>query len=198
MKFFDFFKSGEEFKHQQDLDRFNLISKLAKGSIIHLGSSHRYGREGLQGVLETMHKEIDTCDVEEGATYGFNLNRATWPIKKKYDTVIAAEIIEHLENPLQFLRNCRKLLKKGGFIIVSTPNATSLLYLRNPSWCVPIKYGHTLSLTSGMLVYHLQNTGFKNITYRYINEFWYSKIGYILSNIFSRLRSDIVVRAEAS
>ncbi len=32
------------------------------------------------------------------------------------------EVIEHLENPSKLLRDCRKLLKPGGKILVSTPN----------------------------------------------------------------------------
>lgn len=39
-----------------------------------------------------------------------------------FDTVIAGEVIEHLEQPVLFLRNCRRVLKCGGRLILSTPN----------------------------------------------------------------------------
>jgi SAM-dependent methyltransferase len=41
---------------------------------------------------------------------------------KKFDTIICAELLEHLENPYQFLREIHSLLKKDGELIISTPN----------------------------------------------------------------------------
>ena len=41
------------------------------------------------------------------------------------DVVCALEIIEHLENPRHFARQCSRLLKKGGKIVLSTPNVDS-------------------------------------------------------------------------
>jgi 2-polyprenyl-3-methyl-5-hydroxy-6-metoxy-1,4-benzoquinol methylase len=42
-----------------------------------------------------------------------------------YDAITALEIIEHLENPRHFVRECMALLKPGGFLILSTPNIDS-------------------------------------------------------------------------
>jgi 2-polyprenyl-3-methyl-5-hydroxy-6-metoxy-1,4-benzoquinol methylase len=47
--------------------------------------------------------------------------------KERFDYVIIAEIIEHVENPAKFLRECKRVLKKGGKIIGSTPNATDFV-----------------------------------------------------------------------
>lgn len=42
--------------------------------------------------------------------------------RNDFDCIIACEVIEHLDNPRAFLRQCRELLSDGGILIVSTPN----------------------------------------------------------------------------
>jgi 2-polyprenyl-3-methyl-5-hydroxy-6-metoxy-1,4-benzoquinol methylase len=45
------------------------------------------------------------------------------------DVVAAVETIEHLENPRAFMRELTRLVKPGGWIIVTTPNQLSFLSL---------------------------------------------------------------------
>lgn len=44
----------------------------------------------------------------------------------KFDAVVAIEIIEHLENPFRFARECAKLLKPGGLLFLTTPNVEAV------------------------------------------------------------------------
>ena len=41
---------------------------------------------------------------------------------REFDSIICGELIEHLEDPYQFLRDIRVLLKSEGRLILSTPN----------------------------------------------------------------------------
>ena len=43
-----------------------------------------------------------------------------------FDCVVFTEVIEHVENPIKFLREFWRILKPGGYLVLSTPNATSL------------------------------------------------------------------------
>lgn len=43
--------------------------------------------------------------------------------QKSFDVVCAVEIIEHLENPYLFIKKCFELLKPGGLLLLTTPNA---------------------------------------------------------------------------
>jgi SAM-dependent methyltransferase len=43
------------------------------------------------------------------------------------DVVVAVETIEHLENPRTFARELTRLLKPGGWMVITTPNQISLL-----------------------------------------------------------------------
>jgi len=45
------------------------------------------------------------------------------------DAVAAVEVIEHLENPRAFMREIVRLVKPGGWVVVTTPNQLSVLSL---------------------------------------------------------------------
>lgn len=44
----------------------------------------------------------------------------------KFDAVVAIEIIEHLENPFRFVRECAKVLRPGGLLFLTTPNVEAV------------------------------------------------------------------------
>tara|TARA_Y100000590_G_C15717711_1_gene1012431 strand:+ start:404 stop:1039 length:636 start_codon:yes stop_codon:yes gene_type:complete len=41
--------------------------------------------------------------------------------RKKFDTIISFELLEYLEEPNQFFIKCKKILKKNGYLLFSTP-----------------------------------------------------------------------------
>lgn len=53
--------------------------------------------------------------------YTFDVEKEI-PIKEKFDTIIAFEVIEHLRSPLKAIRNMKNKLITGGNLICSTPN----------------------------------------------------------------------------
>ena len=50
--------------------------------------------------------------------------------EKDFDVIVAGELIEHLSNPGLFLENCRKHLRDGGLLIITTPNPFCFLFVR--------------------------------------------------------------------
>lgn len=119
-------------------------------------------------------------------------------LSKKFDTVIAGEVIEHLESPIGFIIYCKTLLKKGGRLIITTPNATGLQYLINPSWCVYYEdyRGHTQAFTLEMLKRICQDEGLKVVHTSYLNAFWiYNPLQYV-SLLIKRLRPDLLIVVE--
>lgn len=58
--------------------------------------------------------------------YCVDLNSEAFTFPKQYDLIVAVEIIEHVENPWNFMRAARAALKPGGLILLSTPNIDSV------------------------------------------------------------------------
>lgn len=44
----------------------------------------------------------------------------------QFDVVVSIDGIEHIERPFEFVRECRRVLRPGGRLLVSTPNISSL------------------------------------------------------------------------
>lgn len=82
--------------------------------------------------------DIDRPNVDRMRQLGFSAevgdaHQLTY--ESSFDTIILGELIEHLQNPGACLEGCRRALKPGGRIIISTPNVFSvmlgLMYLKN-------------------------------------------------------------------
>lgn len=73
--------------------------------------------------------DINTKQIKAGIADRFelDLNTAdvTKEINRKYDVVVAVEILEHLQNPWKYLNDCSSLLNENGVIILSTPNISA-------------------------------------------------------------------------
>ncbi len=55
--------------------------------------------------------------------YTLDLNREfAAGLPQQFDALIALELVEHLENPHHFLRQCFAALRPGGTAVISTPN----------------------------------------------------------------------------
>ena len=49
-------------------------------------------------------------------------DKINFSIEKKFDVIFSKSLIEYLEDPLQFLINCKKILNQKGLIITLTPS----------------------------------------------------------------------------
>ena len=46
-----------------------------------------------------------------------------------FDCIIFLETLEHVESPVAFLNECRRVLKPGGYLLISTPNVINTYYI---------------------------------------------------------------------
>lgn len=91
-------------------------------------------------------------------------------LNRKFDSILAIEIIEHLENPYKLIRDCNELLNDNGILVISTPNITNyksrlsfLLFGRFNSFFPQDKLtsGHINPVPIWELEDILKNNGFK-------------------------------------
>jgi 2-polyprenyl-3-methyl-5-hydroxy-6-metoxy-1,4-benzoquinol methylase len=114
--------------------------------------------------------QVDACDIDVDSfkasvnqfiQLDINKERISDNFTRKYDIVVAMEIIEHIENPWKFIRDIKSLLTPGGIIMLSTPNISNFasrlrfmmrgtfLSFERAGWA----YGHITPLTSLQLEY---------------------------------------------
>ena len=63
-----------------------------------------------------------------------NVSRATLEnnkSKKKYDIISLNKVIEHVKDPILFLKKINKMLKKDGYIYIEVPDADSASQTKN-------------------------------------------------------------------
>jgi 2-polyprenyl-3-methyl-5-hydroxy-6-metoxy-1,4-benzoquinol methylase len=103
------------------------------GRIIDVGCGAGRLRTFLGDVIES-YAGVDAIEYEGlGSGVAFmraDLNRDPIPVPDhSADVAISIETIEHLENPRAFVRELVRIVKPGGWIVVSTPNQRSILSL---------------------------------------------------------------------
>lgn len=185
-------------KDKIEQDRFKEINKHCKGTILDLGGH----QGGLNSYLRKHNQIVFCADIVKSKNVDFvvNLNDNEWykNIEYKFDTIVGAELIEHLHNPTKFINECKNLLTPNGRLIITTPNASSLIYMKNDKWAVR-GFGvsktlfHRQTFTKGMIETIMMEANFKIIDSYYINAFLYNPIAYYLAKYFKRLRGDMIV-----
>jgi SAM-dependent methyltransferase len=110
----------------------------------------RYGRE--QHGLKVFSADLRSTLSERG---------------ELYDAVVLFHVIEHVPDPIQFLMDCRKLLKPGGVLVLKTPNASSFAARLSGSfwqWISPP--AHLFLYCPRTLDLLLKRTGYQPSTFR--------------------------------
>lgn len=93
-----------------------------------------------------------------------NMNRPP-PLTKKFGVVFSSHLIEHLENPVAFLRYSRKLIRDRGLLVISMPNEHSVIHLKYPYFTYDGNHLYSLSLRN--LRELLEYLGYEEVTVYY-------------------------------
>jgi SAM-dependent methyltransferase len=99
--------------------------------------------------------DFDAAAVERARKRGLVVHLGTLAGQKlpenSFDAIVARHFIEHVPDPIEVLRECRRLLRPGGLLVLVTPNARSLghrFYLANWRGLEPPRHLHVFTRCS--------------------------------------------------
>ena len=145
-----------------DKRRLQLLGKLASGEVLDVGC-HDVQNPYLASAIGFDLKKPQVLPAHyQGFVEGdCQLIDSFFP-PKTFDTIIAGEVIEHLENPSSFLRGCHAILKDTGRLLITTPNPYH--------WTTVI--GNMLFMTSGIPYEHINLIPFRVMVALMTNTGW--------------------------
>lgn len=134
----DLSKTKESIRVRRVLNYFNKIKP--GGNILDVGCAHGQflywsKKRGFNPVGVELNKRTADSAKEQGFNvYNGFVEEANFK-KNYFDFIFLGEIIEHVLDPRDFIKECSKFLKQGGMIAITTPNidcfwskATLILY----------------------------------------------------------------------
>ena len=131
-------------------------------------------------------------------------NAENFVLNDKFDVVTAGDLIEHLNNPGNFLETVKKHLGKNGIFILNTPNAYSINFVLRGLFKggnVPQFKEHTFLFTENLLRELLKRYNFKIDFVRYFshqNKDWKSKVIRFFSFFAEKWNENILIIARVS
>ena len=112
------------------------------------------------GYRATGYDSSPAC-LEYSASYGRGNYINTWPISGKFDFVSAIHVLEHVENPQDFLKSIYGILKKNGKLYIIVPNLSTIQGIFNEQYKLLIfDVNHKIAWNYRGLKDHLQESGF--------------------------------------
>ncbi|MFF0494165.1 class I SAM-dependent methyltransferase [Nocardia sp. NPDC004068] len=141
-----------------------LLDRCAGQVVLEAGSGEGYGANMIAGVAaRVIGVDYDTGAVEHvRAAYPrvemIQGNLADLPVEDgTIDVVVNFQVIEHLWDQAGFLRECLRVLRPGGTLLISTPNRITF----SPGRDTPLNPFHTRELNAAELSELLVAAGFR-------------------------------------
>ena len=121
-------------KEQVIYSGFMYLRGEQTGKVLEIG----FGNGNLLNNLRALGWETEGIDFDPGAVksaqelYGLNVKWGALESQRyadnTFDAIVMSHVIEHLHDPIALIRECYRILKPQGRLVISTPNIESLGY----------------------------------------------------------------------
>tara|TARA_B100000963_G_C22635107_1_gene677184 strand:- start:1937 stop:2623 length:687 start_codon:yes stop_codon:yes gene_type:complete len=169
LKFFDNSKNFRLYQQQ-------LINKYLLGHLAEVGPgngtnlSYYIDKPNKIDLFEPSKKHYDNLKKTFSKNHKIKVFNRSFGGKKKYDTIVYLDVLEHIKKDKEEVNKALGLLKKNGKLIINVP-ANSHLYSNFDK-----DVGHYKRYSKKDFEIILKNFSFRKVSYRY-----YDSIGYLLS-----------------
>ena len=133
------------------------------------------GVELSQETVKNANKKYPHVNFIHGSALNVELESNT------YDVVVSQEVIEHIEDQHQYIQVCERVLKKGGYLIMTTPNKKVFNHMEGGNWSkqpieiilTPKEFKQLVSNKFKIVNYSSVIMNFGNLGYfKWINNKW--------------------------
>ena len=128
-------EKSDNFVFQRSLLAYHHAATLVEGDILEVGTGMGYGVEiiapkatryiSIDKQLPEQINQLDNAEYYEMEVPPIGFENYS------FDSVVSFQVIEHIEEDIEFVREVSRVLRLGGKFVVSTPNAPMSL-TRNP------------------------------------------------------------------
>jgi 2-polyprenyl-3-methyl-5-hydroxy-6-metoxy-1,4-benzoquinol methylase len=154
-------------RYHELLDGFEPYKRTGKLLDIGSGIGHFLNEAKKRG-WEVYGTEYTDEAIQKCEALGIRMQQGkldpSWYEESSFDVVTSIEVLEHINNPVEEIRNISRILRPGGLFYFTTPNFNSIeRYLVKSEYNV-IHYPEHLSYyTKRTVDYLLRNNGFKKL-----------------------------------
>ena len=128
-------EKSDNYVFQRSVLAYHRAAELVEGDILEIGTGSGYGVEVIAPKATryiSIDKELPAVPLQLENVEYYDMEVPPIDFENcSFDSVVSFQVIEHIEEDIDFVREVARVLRPGGKFVVSTPNAPMSL-TRNP------------------------------------------------------------------